>query len=290
MSAAATSSRDGTAISAITTTWIAAIAEACLRQEVDTWPKPGLVSHVDTGSHDDMTATTFYDSATAIAPFLGALFEAGANGAALPQLQRIGREAECAMFGATRGVNTHKGAIFGLGLLCAAAGARSAGRTSSLSTLGQVVKVRWGRDLLTAARPTHTHGALVARRYGCTGAREEAAFGFPSLYRHALPVLGDPSFAATDPESVRVQACFSLIANTQDTNLIHRGGLAGLRFAQRAARGFLQAGGITHSQWRQRAAAIHASFVARHLSAGGCADLLAMSLFVQQVEAKASMP
>lgn len=290
MSAATASPRFTTAQQAITAPWIMATAEACLRQEVDTWPKPGLVSHVDTGSHDDMTATTFYDSAVAIAPFLGALFDAGAAGAALPELQRIGMQAERAMLAATHGVNTHRGAVFGMGLLCAAAGARNSGRASSASTLGQVVKDRWSRQLLTADRPTQSHGALVARRYGCTGAREEAAFGFPGIYRHALPVLGDPSFAATDPESIRVQVCFSLMANTQDTNLVHRGGLAGLRFAQRAARRFLQAGGILHPQWRQHAAAIHASFVARHLSAGGCADLLAMSLFVQQVEAKASAP
>ena len=71
-----------------------------------------------------------------------------------------------------------------------------------------------------------------------------------------------------------------------DTNLLHRGGLAGLRFAQRAARLFLEEGGVGRRDWRERALAVHRAFVARRLSPGGSADLLAMSLFVQACEAE----
>lgn len=274
----------------ISTAWIMATAQECLRLEVDTWPKPGLVSHVDAGSHTDMTAATFYSSAAAIRPFLGALFEAGAADAGMPELRRIGMDAERAMLAATGGVNTHRGAIFGLGLLCAAAGARNAGLASRQSRLGDVVRDRWGRDILMGPRPTDTHGAIVARKYGYSGAREQAALGFPSVYRLALPVLSDASLDAHDPSSIRIQACFALIAATEDSNLLHRGGLEGLRFAQRSAQSFLDEGGIALPDWRERAAAIHRSFVQRRLSPGGAADLLAMSLFVRQLETPELLP
>ena len=78
-----------------------------------------------------------------------------------------------------------------------------------------------------------------------------------------------------------MQACFALIAHVEDTNLLHRGGVDGLRFAQGAARAFLDRGGVGQPDWLARAWAVHRAFVARRLSPGGSADLLAMSLFVE---------
>ncbi|MFD1283242.1 triphosphoribosyl-dephospho-CoA synthase, partial [Methylobacterium goesingense] len=102
---------------------IARLATRCLQRELATYPKPGLVSHVDSGSHADMDASTFRASAAALAPFFADLAAAGAAGAGMAHLRRIGLAAESAMRAATGGVNTHRGAIFGLGLLSAAAGA-----------------------------------------------------------------------------------------------------------------------------------------------------------------------
>ena len=107
------------------------MASAALVAELETWPKPGLVSHVDSGSHDDMDHTTFRRSTAAIRPFFASLAIAGAAGAEMERLRQIGRDAEDAMLAATGGVNTHRGAIFGLGLLCAAAGAASARRAGA---------------------------------------------------------------------------------------------------------------------------------------------------------------
>jgi triphosphoribosyl-dephospho-CoA synthase len=90
--------------------------------------------------------------------------------------------------------------------------------------------------------------------------------------------------APGDTEAARVQACFALIASLEDTNLLHRGGMSGLRYAQCAARGFLDEGGVATRNWRKRANVVHQSFIARRLSPGGSADLLAMSLFIQACE------
>jgi triphosphoribosyl-dephospho-CoA synthase len=263
---------------------IAACAEHCLRLEVDTWPKPGLVSVVDTGSHDDMDAGTFARSAAAIRPFFAEMARAGAARADMAVLRRIGVRAEHAMLAATGGVNTHRGAIFGVGLLCAAAGRRSAGASyaeaASEPRLGEVVAQYWGDEILGGPRPSSSHGEVVGRRYGVGGARQEAASGFASVYDVGVPALREAErLRPGDAPAARVHACFALIAAVADTNLLHRGGTAGLEFAQQTARAFLARGGIGAPDWLEHAEAAHRAFVTRRLSPGGAADLLAMSLF-----------
>src|SRR5579859_3019299 len=102
------------------------LAALCLNLEVKTFPKPGLVSHIDSGAHSDMDAELLHRSADTLRPFFRDLALAGAAGAGMDRLRAIGIAAERAMLAATGGVNTHRGAIFGMGLLCAAAGYRNA--------------------------------------------------------------------------------------------------------------------------------------------------------------------
>ena len=259
--------------------YLGQLAERCLQLEIRTWPKPGLVSHVDNGSHTDMDAMTFHRSAAALAPFFSELVEAGARGEAMTALRKIGLRAERAMLEATGGINTHRGAIFGLGLLCAAAGWRHI--HPGKASLGEIVAQRWGEEILGGPRLTTSHGEVAHRRYGAGGARQEAADGFPSVYGIALPALAyAQDIVCSGAEAARVQACFALIAAVEDTNLLHRGGPDGLRFAQQATRAFLQRGGVGQAAWRHSAEAVHRAFVKRRLSPGGAADLLAMSLFV----------
>ncbi|MDO9428330.1 MAG: triphosphoribosyl-dephospho-CoA synthase, partial [Methylobacterium sp.] len=126
---------------------IAGRAVEALRLEIETYPKPGLVSHVDRGSHADMDAGTFRASAAALLPSFADLARAGATGAGMSALRRIGIEAEAAMREATGGVNTHRGAIFGLGLLAAAAGALGTSRLRP-GALGRHVSERHGEAIL----------------------------------------------------------------------------------------------------------------------------------------------
>jgi triphosphoribosyl-dephospho-CoA synthase len=266
---------------------IATLAHDALIGEVDTWPKPGLVSRIDSGSHEDMDASTFRRSAAAIRPHFVAMAEAGAEGRAMGALRVIGLEAEAAMFAATGGVNTHRGAIFGLGLLAAAAGARSAGLARPDAPLGAIVAQRWRRGILEGPVLLRSHGSTARLRYGAGGARAEAANGFPSVHEIGLPALREGrQLAPRDAEAARVHACFALIATLDDTNLLHRGGADGLRFAKDAARRFISEGSVGRIGWRARAIAIHRAFVARRLSPGGAADLLAMTLFIDAFEAE----
>lgn len=263
---------------------IGRIASQCLVEEVETWPKPGLVSHRDTGSHQDMDADMMRRSAAVLEPWFAALAQAGMDGAEMGRLRVLGIEAEAAMRAETGGVNTHKGAIFGMGLLAAAAGLRECHGLDV--TLGGIVATRWGDAILGGPVELHSHGSLVARRYQAGGARQEAADGMPSLYHMALPALRRArAVAPRDEEAVRVEACMALIAEVEDSNLLYRGGPEGLSFAQSHARRFLRDGGIAQADWLARAQIIHHAFVARNLSPGGCADLLAMALFVERIEA-----
>ncbi len=260
-------------------------AARCLLRELETWPKPGLVSHVDTGSHDDMDADTFRRSASAIRPHFQQLADAAGRGCGMGRLRVIGMEAEAAMLAATSGVNTHRGAIFGLGLLCAAAGAKAGGLVDPVLPLGAIVARLWGGSIADGPVLLHSHGSAARRRFGAGGARAEAALGFPSVYQIGLPALRRGAHAVPDDaEAARVEACFALIASLEDTNLLHRGGIDGLRFARRTTRYFIDAGGVRRPDWRARAQAVHESFVGRRLSPGGAADLLAMTLFVDAQE------
>jgi triphosphoribosyl-dephospho-CoA synthase len=264
---------------------IAAHAVDCLLLELETYPKPGLVSRIDAGSHTDMNADTMRRGARAIGPYLCALVEAGAQAGGMGRLRKVGIQAEAAMLEATGGVNTHRGAIFGLGLLCAAAGARLSGTVETGASLGSVVARLWGEEILSGRGTLRSHGVEARRRYGAGGARREAARGFPGVYNIGLPALRQAAYMAlADAEAVRVHACFSLIAAVEDTNLLHRGGPMGLYFAQKAARSFLDRGGVSQDGWRERARTVHEAFIARRLSPGGSADLLAMSLFAQAFE------
>jgi triphosphoribosyl-dephospho-CoA synthase len=136
-----------------------------------------------------------------------------------------------------------------------------------------------------------SYGAAALRRYGAGGARGEAAGGFRSVYEVGWPALRHGRLLQPDDSGAPpVQACFALIAAVCDTNLLHRGGANGMCYAAEAAASFLSDGGVGASDWRARAAAAHAAFVARRLSPGGCADLLTMTLFVDALESGVALP
>jgi triphosphoribosyl-dephospho-CoA synthase len=271
---------------------VAETAAFALLAELETWPKPGLVSHVDCGSHTDMDASTFRASVAAIRPYFGRLALAGAAGSAMDELRAIGLEAERAMLEKTFGANTHRGAIFGLGLLCAAAGATWTGESrfsppQSAHILTAIVRGQWGTAIMRGPIPLLSHGTEALRRYGAGGARAQAAAGFPHALEVGLPALRiGRTLAPGDPEAARVHTFFALLESLQDTNLLYRGGTDGLRFAQEQARNFLERGGIRQAGWREQAATVHRAFIARRLSPGGCADLLAITLFLDAFDAR----
>ncbi|WP_256738275.1 triphosphoribosyl-dephospho-CoA synthase, partial [Cronobacter sakazakii] len=182
-----------------------------------------------------------------------------------------GLACEQAMFSATGGVNTHKGGIFSLGLLCAAAG-RLAAQGESLTptalcmTVSAMTRGIVARELAHGRRAA-TAGERLYRQFGLTGARGEVESGFATVRRHVLPF-----WQYAQGERGLQQALLRLMAVNPDTNLASRGGLEGLRYVQKYASGLLARG------WDDEALReMDRALITRNLSPGGSADLLAVS-------------
>jgi triphosphoribosyl-dephospho-CoA synthase len=256
---------------------IARHAVRSLYQELVLYPKPGLVSLVDTGSHADMDASTFVRSLFSLRRYFLDIALAGAQDAEFAVLRGLGIEAERRMLLATDGINTHRGAIFSLGLLCAAAGRSPSWEPARLRA---ALVDRWGAALMSHHGHAASNGALARARHAAPGAREQAAAGFPAIFELALPTLRRTLAAGRGLRCARIDTLFTLMAELSDTNVYHRGGLEGARIVRETSLHFLARGGTAAADWEEQAVAAHRLFVAHRLSPGGAADLLAATCFV----------
>lgn len=263
---------------------VARTAQRALLYEVCVSPKPGLVDRFNNGSHRDMDLFTFIDSACALSSYFAACARMGIEGAdrapgdLLRALRLPGMEAEDAMFAATGGANTHKGAIFSFGALCAARGALwAAGAAAPPGAVArEASRVVSGvtREFTPSGR---TAGQRIFRDSGVTGARGEAEAGFPSVVGLALPLFEKALASGRSLNDAAVAALLRLIAAVDDTNMIKRSSLA--RFRQIRGRvGELTAREPFPSVGT--ASELDREFIAENLSPGGCADLLAITLFL----------
>jgi triphosphoribosyl-dephospho-CoA synthase len=264
----------------------ARIAVACLHTELILYPKPGLVSLVDNGSHTDMTALTFMRSMFALRHYFARICRAGIDDAPFALLKQLGIDAESRMLRATGGVNTHRGAIFSLGMLCASIGrARAQGMALTADAIRAIMLIRWGEELAAHTRPdgAQSHGLRVAATHAASGAREEGALGLPSVFEIGLPAMRRTLAAGRSMHYARIDALFALMAHVSDTNVYYRGGAAGASTVKRQAAQFIAMGGTAHPQWHDYALECHRLLVAQQLSPGGAADLLAATCLVQAV-------
>jgi len=256
-----------------------------LHHEIMAWPKPGLVTPVDSGSHRDMNLGSFFSSMAALQGSFAALARAGALGKSFRELQRIGIDAEQKMLLATGGVNTHRGAIFNLGLLVAAEARSMSDPILAKLECGAIVAKIWGADILAGREDSPpSHGNKVFDRFAAGGARIEAASGFPSVYQIGLPVLRSLLQEGHDRETALIGTLMKLMEHLPDTNLLWRGGEQGLDFVRRGAADFNRSGGVTSSHWRPRLIALHRALVACNLSPGGSADMVAATWVAHRLE------
>ncbi|MEQ9886321.1 triphosphoribosyl-dephospho-CoA synthase CitG [Pectobacterium zantedeschiae] len=253
-----------------------------LTMEVMLTPKPGLVDRANNGSHRDMDVALFQTSIQAISPWFRRFTDAGYQHASVPlaqllsQVRPIGIACEQAMLSATKGVNTHKGGIFAFGLLCTAAG-WLAGRGESVtqrSLCGSVAAMCHDlvRNELETCSGAATAGEHLYQRHGLTGARGEAASGFNTVCQYALPALQQAITAGMNDETALLRTLLVLMAHNPDTNVVSRGGMDGLAFVQDYAQRLL-AGPLEH----QALIKMDEALIARNLSPGGSADLLALT-------------
>ena len=185
------------------------------------------------------------------------------------------------MLRATGGINTHRGAIFSLGLLVAAAARCRRGLGHAVPATQVCLAVQdWANDFAAAPLDASSPGQRARLRHGVPGVREQAAAGYPLLRDLAVPTLRHALHNGLPRDAAMAQTLMHLVAQVDDLNLLHRGGAEGLAWAQQQARRFLGSGGAFAPDWQARLRDISEGFVARRLSPGGSADLLACSWFL----------
>ncbi len=250
-----------------------ALACAALREEAMAWPKPGLVSPVDRGSHADMDIHLLLTAIAALRGWFAEFARSARAGGTFADMVSLGRAAEAAMLVATGGINAYRGAIFNLGLLVAAAALGD--RDPCLG-----VARRWGEALRQHAGRQDSHGATVRARHRVGGAPAEAAAGFPVLMQHALPAYRQAQQLGLTADRRIAAACLASMAVLDDTNLLWRGGEEGLHWVRQQAAALLAAGGVFRTDWCAPLVRLHQGCVARHLSPGGSADLAGCAAFL----------
>lgn len=251
------------------------LAEEALWQELELTPKPGLVDKLNNGSHRDMDHALFARSIAAITPWFTRFAELGdahADKSAVEQLRLIrsmGMACEQAMYTATGGVNTHKGGIFALGLLCFASGrVKNVSAQSLCCEVSNICRGLVAREL-TERSGQATAGERQFQLYGLTGARGEAESGFATV-RKALAKWSGHSLH---------ELLLRLMAVNQDSNLVSRGGIDGLHYVQGYARELLADG------WdRDALLKMDYALIERNLSPGGSADLLSVGWVLSAIK------
>lgn len=267
----------------------AKLAQLALLKEVDLTPKPGLVDKANSGSHRDMDLCTFMQSIYAITPYFDVFYTYGIdcpsedNGLFLARLRQIGLACEKAMFSATKGVNTHKGAIFAFGLVLSSLGRLHALNrpTNPHAICAEVSSLCQGlvnKELVN--NQGKTIGERLYQQYGFTGARGEAESGYPLVIQIALPVYIQSLRQGYSEETSLLQAMLSLLANNDDTNVVSRGGIAGLHLVKQQALNLLNEGGALVPQADLKLQQFDTLLIEKNLSPGGTADLIALTWFL----------
>lgn len=264
---------------------IAGFAVEALIDEARLTPKPGLVDGRGPGAHHDLSLPLLLRSAQVLRPHFTAMAEAAEflpTGLVLRErLGALGRDAELEMLQVTGGANTHRGAIWSLGLLVAAAAQQPGANADRICHTAGSIAALLDRHALAA----DSHGTRARRLFGATGARGEAAAGFPHLRLHALPALRKARADGHCEQTSRVHTLLALMAVVPDTCLLHRGGPAALAEAQRGAAHALAQGGLATAAGQRAVAELDRTLLRLWASPGGSADLLAATLFLDQVTA-----
>lgn len=257
-----------------------------LMEEASLTPKPALVDARGCGAHCDMSLEMLHHSARSLwGTFAGIAGEARQANEGIylrERLSRLGREGERKMLRTTRGVNTHRGAIWMLGLLCAGAAMLQEKRNSAGNICERASRIARLPDSYTSLEKSH--GQEAYQRFGVRGARGEAENGFSHIIEIGLPMLRNSRSQGLTEEFARINTLVAIMADLDDTCLLHRGGLTALDLAKAGAKTILQRGGTSTADGFRALYELDHKLLRLNASPGGSADLLAGVLFVDFIE------
>lgn len=279
---------------------IAQTAQKAMLYEVCATPKPGLVDQRNSGSHDDMDIFTFIDSTTALFPTMYYCSLAGLENPEIKEkelfkkIRHIGIQGEKEMFLATSGVNTQKGLIFILGIVCAAVGylisrkeevnSKNISTKVSKMTYGIVEKELDGlRSNKRKFKKKLTAGETLFLKYNVTGIRGEVESGLPTVINVGLRKL-KASLEKLDINSTLINTLLEIMLVSEDTNVLWRKGKKGLNFMRKRARKALKLGAMATLEGRRYIEKMDKEFKNLGISPGGSADLLATTVMIYMIE------
>lgn len=271
---------------------IAHLATQALQAELDTTPKPGLVDKDNNGAHRDMDYALMQRSIDTLHPYFVKLALLGCADA-LPthaSIRDIGIEAERAMLSATNGVNTHKGALFSMGLAVVAAAHEE---RKIAANEEQILKERnGGEDVLVSLQTTikalaasfpdtnGTHGSkaklLSKGTTAIKGALDNAREGYEMLFAEWLPFYIERR-KEHDAHTLH-KTLLRIMCDLDDTNVIYRTDLATAEEVKQEARALLDNFSETALKDMDR------HYTTRNISPGGAADMLSLTIFIGSIQ------
>lgn len=286
---------------------IAHLATQALQAELDTTPKPGLVDKDNNGAHRDMDYALMQRSIDTLHPYFVQLARLGFADT-LPThtaIRDIGIEAEKAMLSATNGVNTHKGALFSMGLAVVAAAHEE---RKIAANEEQILKERnGGEDVLVSLQTTikalaasfpdtnGTHGSkaklLSKGTTAIKGALDNAREGYEKLFAEWLPFYIERR-KEHDAYTLH-KTLLRIMCDLDDTNVIYRTDLATAEEVKQEARALLDSFSKAHTaeDKEKRIAAellalkdMDKRYTARNISPGGAADMLSLTIFIGSIQ------
>lgn len=268
-------------------TELSELAVSALIQEALLTPKPGLVDSNGSGAHGDLTLDLMLRSAEALregyATMARAAFGQLPSQELRERLALLGRIAENRMMEVTGGINTHRGAIWALGLLIAGAAIAGIG-ASPQQIAGIAGEIARFPDRQVLAAVEESNGNKACKQFDVRGARGEAECAFPHVIHLALPSLRDARSRNIPEKFARLDALIAIIGQLDDTCLLHRGGWGALEYTKQEARTIAALGGVSTSEGWVHLLKLGERMNHLHISPGGSADLLAATLLLDCIE------
>lgn len=283
---------------------LAIYAQQAVLYEAVLFPKPGLVDSVNSGSHNDMDIYTFMDSGSSLYKgfyefALQGLSWEGSPKKLFEKIRPIGTDLEKQMLKETKNINTHKGIIFSMGIFLAATGLilqRDLNNLDELPTFLQkntdeifniikgMTKGLVAKDFKNVHKKSVlTHGEKLYIKYGFTGIRGEAQAGYPIIQNQIMLRMRSQS----RKENLKfrlLEILFLLMSTIEDSNVVHRGGLEALGLVKKEATTFIANNTLAQSNAIEEIEKMNDLFVEKHISPGGSADLLIISIFLGKLE------
>lgn len=252
------------------------MAADALDAELTLTPKPGLVDRHDRGAHRDMDYYLMKRSIDTLRPWLAGIAVAAFDGADKDEIRQLGLQAEQAMLTSTRGINTHRGALFSMGMMLIAACRLAA---SGVNITTENLKNAIISEAAGHKQPTGTHGAQARIKYSRGGAIENATSGYSQLFSSWLPYYR--GIDGSSELNMQLRALLKIMSELDDSNILYRSGEDVADYVKKRSADILKY--VNDPELRGAMQVLNGEFTSRNISPGGAADMFALTIFADRI-------